>query len=96
MNKSELVSHVSAKTGHAPKIVSTVVDAVFDGIADTVAAGGTAAFVGFGSFSAANRSARPGRNPQTGEPLHLSARRVPKFTPGTTFKAKVRNGGDRA
>lgn len=91
MNKSALVAHVASKTGQPVKVVTEVVDAVLDGITDTVASGGTAVFAGFGTFSSAKRSARPGRNPQTGEKLHLEARKVPKFAPGTAFKAKVRN-----
>ena len=92
MNKSELVARVATKTGHPPKVVSTVVEAVFDSITDTVAAGDTAAFVGFGTFAPAKRAERPGRNPRTGETLQLAARMVPKFSPGTAFKAKVKNG----
>lgn len=91
MNKSELVVHVATKTGQPAKVVSAVLEAVFEGITETVAAGGTAVFAGFGTFSAAARRARPGRNPQTGATLQLAARKVPKFSPGTTFKAKVRN-----
>lgn len=92
MNKSELVAQVATKTGQPTKVVSSVVDAVFEGITETVAAGGTASFVGFGTFSSANRTARPGRNPKTGATLQLEARKVPKFAAGTVFKAKVRNG----
>lgn len=92
MNKAELVAHVATKTGHPVKVVSAVVDAVADGIIETVAAGGSATIVGFGTFTSAARPARPGRNPQTGEPLQLSARTVPKFVAGSVFKAKVKNG----
>ena len=93
MNKSELVTQVATKTGQPTKVVSTVVEAIFESITQTVAAGGSAAFVGFGTFAPVERPARPGRNPQTGEPLHLPARTVPKFSPGSNFKAKVKNGG---
>lgn len=93
MNKSELVARVATKTGQPAKVVSNVVEAVFESITETVAAGGSAAFVGFGTFAPAQRPARPGRNPQTGETLQLAARTVPKFSPGSTFKAKVKNGG---
>lgn len=92
MTKTELISQISTKTGQPTKVVAAVVEAVFDGITDAVAGGDTAAFVGFGSFTSAARAARTGRNPQTGDPIHLHARAVPKFAPGSVFKAKVRNG----
>lgn len=92
MNKAELVAQVATKTGHPVKVVTAVVDAVVEGITETVAAGGSATIVGFGTFTSAARPARPGRNPKTGEPLQLSARTVPKFIAGSVFKNKVKNG----
>lgn len=92
MNKSELVARVATKTGQPVKAVSVVVDAVFEGITEAVASGEPAAFVGFGTFTAVTRAARTGRNPQTGGTMELSARLVPKFAPGTVFKARVRAG----
>jgi len=91
MNKSELVHQVVEQTGHPAKVVGAVVDAVFDRISEAVARGEPAAFVGFGTFTAVARPGRTGRNPQTGEALQISGRTVPKFTPGSGFKAKVRN-----
>ena len=46
-------------------------------------------FVGFGSFEVAERAGRVGRNPQTGEPMHITAAKVPKFKPGKAFKEAV-------
>ncbi|KVP17168.1 HU family DNA-binding protein [Burkholderia ubonensis] len=92
MNKTELVAQVAEKTGQPVKVVGAVVDAVFESISDTVAAGDSAAFVGFGTFSASARPARTGRNPKTGEPMTIEATTVPKFAAGSVFKAKVKNG----
>lgn len=92
MTKTELVAHVATKTGQPTKVVSAVMDAVFETITETVAAGESTALAGFGTFTPVHRLARPGRNPQTGETLQLAARTVPKFTPGSNFKAKVKNG----
>jgi len=46
--------------------------------------------VGFGTFSVAKRKARTGRNPQTGAPIKIAARKVPKFTPGSDLKKTVK------
>ncbi|KWA84266.1 hypothetical protein WL29_23185 [Burkholderia ubonensis] len=92
MNKSELVAQVAEKTGQPQKVVAGVLDAVFEAIGDAVSAGDSASFVGFGTFSRSKRPARTGRNPRTGEQMQIDASVVPKFTPGSVFKAKVKNG----
>ncbi|KVP96805.1 hypothetical protein WJ97_13070 [Burkholderia ubonensis] len=92
MNKTELVAQVAEKTGQPVKVVNGVVDAVFEAIGDAVSAGDSAAFVGFGTFSRSERPARTGRNPKTGETMQIEATVVPKFSPGSVFKAKVKNG----
>jgi DNA-binding protein HU-beta len=90
MNKSELIAHVAEKTGQPQTVVTAIVHATFETIGDTVAAGNSAAFVGFGTFSRSARAARMGRNPKTGDTMQLAATAVPKFTPGTAFRAKVK------
>jgi hypothetical protein len=55
----------------------------------TVAKGDKVLLVGFGIFEPHHRAARPGRNPQTGEPLEIAEATLPKFTPGKLFKDKV-------
>ena len=57
-----------------------------DGVVKSVKKGNKVAFVGFGTFSVSKRKARTGRNPQTGEPIKIPARKVPKFSAGKTFK----------
>lgn len=90
MNKTELIAQVAEKTGQSQKVVGSVVDAVFEAITDAVAAGDSAAFVGFGTFSKAERPARTGRNPNTGEAIQIAATAAPKFAAGSVFKAKVK------
>ncbi|MBU9200217.1 HU family DNA-binding protein [Burkholderia multivorans] len=90
MNKTELIAQVAEKTGQSQKVVGGVVDAVFEAITDAVAAGDSAAFVGFGTFSKTERPARTGRNPNTGEPIQIEASSVPKFAAGSVFKTKVK------
>ncbi|MGM0788281.1 MAG: HU family DNA-binding protein, partial [Thermodesulfobacteriota bacterium] len=48
--------------------------------------GDSVTLVGFGTFKPVKREARTGRNPQTGAPIRISARKVPKFTPGKGLK----------
>jgi len=92
MHKTDLVAQVAEKTGQPAKAVSAVVDAVFESITDTVAAGEQVTLVGFGSFSSTSRAARTGRNPSTGEEMQIAASTAPKFSAGSGFKNKVKNG----
>jgi DNA-binding protein HU-beta len=80
------------KTGQSAKAVAAIIDATFESISDTVAAGEQVTLVGFGSFGTTNRAARTGRNPSTGEAMDISASTAPKFSPGSGFKNKVKNG----
>jgi DNA-binding protein HU-beta len=90
MHKTDLIAQVVEKTGQPAKVVASVVDAVFDSIAETVAAGEQVNIVGFGAFSKASRAARTGRHPGTGAALEIPASAAPKFTAGSAFKAKVK------
>jgi nucleoid DNA-binding protein len=58
-------------------------------IAQTVANGDKVLFVGFGTYEPVEHKPRSGRNPKTGEPLEISAKRVPKFAAGKDFKKLV-------
>jgi DNA-binding protein HU-beta len=68
------------------------VDAVLGVIADVLARGGEVNFTGFGKFSASERGARQGVNPQTGERIEIAASRVPRFSAGSTLKKSVKGG----
>lgn len=62
------------------------IDVMIDAMKKALAAGETVSLVGFGSFSVVTRSARKGRNPQTGKEISVPARRVVKFKPGADLK----------
>ncbi|WP_197090211.1 HU family DNA-binding protein [Crocosphaera watsonii] len=62
-------------------------------IQGVVAEGKTITFTGFGTFKVSEQAARKGINPQTGEPLDIAAKKLPRFSAGKTFKEAV-NGGD--
>ena len=89
MNKNELVSAVASSLGISKADASKAVDGVFDNIASSLQAGNDVRLLGFGTFSVADRKATTGRNPQTGEPIHIPARRNAKFKAGKALKEAV-------
>jgi DNA-binding protein HU-beta len=93
VTKSEFVDQVAAKSGLSKGDASTAVDAVLDVIEQTLTRGGEISFTGFGKFSVADRSARQGVNPQTGERIQIAASRVPRFSAGSALKKAVKSGG---
>ena len=89
MNKAELIQALSTTTGLTKVDTEKTLNAFLTTVMDTVAEGQDVTLVGFGTFKAAPRAAREGRNPATGESLHIEASVLPKFVPGAAFKAKV-------
>ena len=91
MNKQELVSKVAKEVGITQKSTQEVIDATVDTIMETVKKGDKVTLVGFGTFTFIQRKARKGRNPQTGKPMNVPARKSPKFSPGKEFRQRVNN-----
>ena len=89
MTKRDIVNEVANKQGMTKKQAAIAVDAVLDAIKEALAAGDKVSMVGFGSFSVKKRAAREGRNPRTGEPLKIKAKKVPIFRPGRALKDAV-------
>lgn len=89
MNKSELVNRVAEITELSKKDAAKAVDAVFDTIAEALQNGEKVQLVGFGNFEVRERSARKGRNPQTGEPIEIAASKTPAFKPGKSLKELI-------
>lgn len=89
MNKSELVEALAADADMTKAAAGRAVDALIDIITNTVAKKQHVQLVGFGTFTAAKRAARTGKNPHTGAALEIPATTVPKFKAGTAFKAAV-------
>lgn len=89
MSKSELVAAIAEKAELTKKQADAAVNAFIEIVTDEVADGGKVALVGFGTFERGERSARTGRNPQTGKPLQIPASKVPKFKAGKAFKDAV-------
>jgi DNA-binding protein HU-beta len=86
MNKNEFIDRVSDLAGMSKADATRAVDAVFDAITAALKRGDDVRLVGFGTFAAAKRKAREGRNPRTGETINIPASMQPKFTPGKGLK----------
>ncbi len=91
MTKAEFVDRISGNFD-SKKAAADAVEAVLDGITDTLAGGGDVNFTGFGKFSVAERGPRQGVNPRTGERITIAGGRVPKFSAGAGLKTKVKGG----
>jgi DNA-binding protein HU-beta len=92
VTKQEFIASVAQKSGLASRDAQKAVDAFLDTITDTLRSGGEVNFTGFGKFSAANRAARQGVNPRTGERVEIAATTVPKFSAGSQLKQAVKSG----
>lgn len=89
MNKSELIDAISSKSGLTKADSSRALTALIDSVTDTLSSGGNVAITGFGSFLVRDRSARTGRNPQTGATINIAASKVPAFKAGKLLKESV-------
>ena len=90
MTKSEFVDQVSDRSGLGKGEADKAVNAVLDTIEEVLKRGGDINFTGFGKFSVADRGARQGVNPQTGEKIQIAASRVPRFSAGSGLKKAVK------
>jgi len=89
MNKNELVSAVADEAGLEKGKAQAAVDAVFAVITKELKQGGDVRLVGFGNFSVVDGSSKKKRNPQTGAPVKIPARKAPKFSAGKGLKDAV-------
>ena len=89
MNKGDLINAVADAAGITKAQAGSAVDAVFGGIESTLKSGEKAAFVGFGTFSTANKPAREGRNPSTGQTIKIAAKTSVKFKAGKSLSDAV-------
>ena len=92
MNQGDLADAVAAATGARKGEAAKAVEAVVDAIRDGLKRDGKVAITGFGSFEAARREAREGRNPRTGAKVRVAASTTVRFKPGKGLKDAL-NGG---
>ena len=90
MNKQDLIAKIAQDTGISKTNAAAAVDSFFEGITKSLKKGQPITFVGFGTFKTSQRKARTARNPQTGAPIKIKARRVVRFTAGKALKNAVK------
>jgi DNA-binding protein HU-beta len=91
LNKTELAGEVAGESGLDNSEAKKAVEATFAVIAKHLAAGDEVSVGGFGKFSVTQRSARQGRNPQTGETIQIAASKAPKFSAASALKNDVKS-----
>lgn len=89
MIKSELIEKIAAANNLTATDADRVVSTVFDEIVKTLKQGGRIELRGFGIFSVRTRRARMGRNPKTGAPVSVEAKKVPFFKAGKTMASSL-------
>jgi DNA-binding protein HU-beta len=89
MTKAELIEKISKDASITKTQANYVLDSLTDTIMSTIKKGDRVSLVGFGTFSVSSRSARNGRNPQTGAIIKIKARKVPKFKAGKDFTENI-------
>jgi len=90
MNKTDLVNAVAEKAELSKKDAGKAVDALFESVTESLQGGEKVQIIGFGNFEVRDRSARKGRNPQTGEEIQIPASKVPAFKAGKALKDAVK------
>ena len=89
MNKTELIAVVAEKAELSKKDAEKAIKAFTDAVSEELVKGGKIQLVGFGTFEVAERAAREGRNPKTGETMPIAASKTTKFKAGKALKDMV-------
>jgi len=89
LTKADIVERVYKEAGFSKKEASDLVELVFNTIKDTLSKGEKVKISGFGNFSIRDKSTRVGRNPQTGDAMEITARRVLSFKPSQVLKEDI-------
>ena len=90
MTKQDFIQKVATKSGLSARDAGKAVDAFMETVTETLKAGDTVNFTGFGKFSPSARAARQGVNPRTGERITIPGGKVPRFSAGSALKSKVK------
>ncbi len=89
MNKTEFIERLAEEVDVSISEAQRYFDAVENIITSALKDGEEVQITGFGKFYVQERKAREGRNPQTGETMHISAQKIPSFSAGNTLKESV-------
>ncbi|VAX77169.1 DNA-binding protein HU-alpha [Serratia symbiotica] len=90
MNKTQLINVIADKADLSKVQAKVALDSILLAITASLKEGNVVQLVGFGTFKIINRSARTGRNPQTGKAIKIAAANVPAFVPGKGLKDAVK------
>jgi len=90
MNKGELINAIAKGTDVSKALAGKVLDSCLNAMTKSLKKGDRVALTGFGTFSVVRRKARRGRNPQTGKPINIPAKRVAKFKAGAKLAKAVK------
>lgn len=89
MNKSELIERIASSADISKASAGRALDAGLAAIMEALRQGEAVSLPGFGGFAVATRAARNGRNPRTGEVIHIQSAKIVKFKPGKELKEAV-------
>jgi len=92
MNKADLIDKIADASDSSKVQAAAAIETMIAGITAALKKGERVTLVGFGTFAAAQRKARNGRNPQTGATIKIAARKVARFTPGLDLKKALNRG----
>jgi len=97
MTKSQLVQKLAEQNPHLyQRDIERIVATVFEEITAALAEGERVELRGFGAFSVKHRPARTGRNPRSGEPVHVEAKHVPHFKTGKQLRERLNSAEARS
>jgi DNA-binding protein HU-beta len=90
MNKAQLITQVAKDSRLTKADATRAIDALLDNVTRALKKGDRVTLVGFGTFGVSRRRARAGRNPQTGTPIKIAARKVARFAAGKELKELIK------
>lgn len=90
MTKTELIEELSERANLTKRAAEDAINTLLDIITEQLAQGNKVTLTGFGTFLVRTRAARMGRNPQTGDPIHIPAQETPAFRAGSNLKDAVK------
>lgn len=94
MTKSELIQKLAERNPHLYlRDIEKIVETIFEEMTQALVEGNRVELRGFGAFSVKHREARVGRNPRTGEQVHVESKRLPFFKAGKALRENL-NGGE--
>lgn len=90
MTKADVINQMAKEASISKAAAEKALNAFISGVKHSLAAGKEVTLVGFGTFLVAKRAARKGRNPQTGKPINIPAKKTPKFRAGKALREAVK------